>query len=89
MANATKGTVLYCDTTGTLFDGNRLRISGIKYIGNTSGTATLKAGGSGGTLVWQESGTSNVFNGELEAVVDDAYITITNGAIVYIYLCVD
>lgn len=85
MANARAGTVIYCDTTDTTYTGP-LKIKGIKYIGNTSGTAELKQGSSSGATLWRESGSSNVFN-EVEMFIKDGLnVTLTNSAVIYIYL---
>lgn len=86
MANYRKGSVIFVDTSAAFAEV--LEIKSIKYIGNTSGTASLKSeASSGGSVVWEESGTANVFNGDV-GLKDRAgfYVTVTNSAKVYLYL---
>ncbi len=85
MANAQEGNVIFIDTTAATYSGAKY-IEAIKYIGNTSGTATIQAGGSSGVTLWQESGTANVFNQVCIHSPDGLYIVVTNSAKVYIYL---
>jgi len=85
MANATSGSVIFVDTTAYQGVG-KAYITAIKYIGAASGTAAIKTGSSGGTTVWEESGTPNVFNGGLDIAVDDIHVVLTNSAKVYVYL---
>lgn len=85
MANVNKGNVHILDTTGQFTEG-RTYVKAIKYIGGTSGAATIKTGGSGGTVIWEESGTANVFNGDLDIVGEDLYFTYTATCKVYVYL---
>jgi hypothetical protein len=84
MANSYTGNVQFVDTTGTTlaFISN---VCGVKYIGNASGTATIKAGSTSGAVVWEESGASNVFNQVDFRCSDGLYVTLTNGAKIYIY----
>lgn len=88
MANATTGSVIFVDTTAYQGVGP-CNIKAIKYIGNASGTATIKSDSSGGQTLWEEGGANNVFNGSLDIRTNDIYVTLTNGAKVYIYLCAD
>lgn len=85
MANARAGTVIFCDTSDTTYTG-MLRIKGIKYIGAASGTAEFKQGSSSGATLWRESGSSNVYNEVCMVVKDGLNVTLTNSAVVYIYL---
>jgi hypothetical protein len=85
MANANKANVIFVDTTGTAITG-LTSIASIKYIGNASGTATIKNANSGGATLWEESGASNVFNQVEIDAPQGLYVTLTNGAKVYIYL---
>lgn len=84
MANANKGNVHILDTDGAFTEG-RAYVQSIKYIGASNGTATIKTGGSGGTVVWEESGSANTFN-EVNIVGEDLYFTTTNSAKIYVYL---
>ena len=87
MSNAMTNNVIRVDTTGYT-NTNRLRICGVKYIGNTSGTASIKAdASSSGQILWEESGANNVWNPELEInAAGGIYVTLTNSAVIYIYL---
>lgn len=85
MANAKEGNVIYVDTDDTTLASAKY-VEAIKYIGNTSGTATIKAGTSSGDLMWEESGTANVFNEVCIHSPDGLHVAVTNGAKVYIYL---
>ena len=86
MANSRVGNVIYVDTTAYTLDQTCV-IRAVKYIGNTSGTATITDGITGsGKPVWQDSGTANLPADEICAKVDGFYVTLTNSAKVYIYL---
>ncbi len=85
MANAREGSVWYIDTSDTTIPG-RVTVCGIKYIGNASGTASIKDTNSSGDLMWEESGTANVFNPVCFTTNNGINITLTNSAKVYIYL---
>jgi hypothetical protein len=86
MANATDRNVIKVDTSAAFVEARC--IHSIKYIGAASGTATIKSGASSsGTTLWEEAGTSNVFNHGVD-IKDPAgvYVTVTNSAVVYLYL---
>ena len=86
MANARTGNVIFVDTTGYTLDQTVI-ISNVKYIGNTSGTATITAGTSGsGQVIWKESGASNLRADEICAKVDGFHVAVANSAQVLIYL---
>lgn len=86
MANGRTGSVIFVDTTGYYLD-QTVCIEGVKYIGNTSGTAVISAGITGlGQTIWKESGANNQTLDEIECRVDGFYVTLTNGAQVIIYL---
>ena len=86
MANGRAGNVYYVDTSGAL-DTNlsKMSICAIKYIGNTSGTASIKADSSSGVIVWQESGANNLSADYVEMRIDNPYVTVANGAVLIIY----
>lgn len=84
MANANKANVLIVDTSAQ-FDGQQ-RICGVKYIGNTNGTASIKADTTSGTVVYEVDGTADIFEDIKMYLKDGMYVTITNGAKLYIYL---
>jgi hypothetical protein len=86
MANGTSANVIYVDTSAAFTYATRIR--SIKYIGASSGTATIKANAdSSGQTIWQESGTSNVYNPDVY-ISDNkgVYVTVANSAAVYLYL---
>ena len=84
MANVKTANVIMVDTSAQ-FDG-KFKICSVKYIGNTSGSASIKADSTSGSVVWEESGTANVFNSECCMYLDGMYVTVANSAKVYIYL---
>jgi hypothetical protein len=85
MANYRSANVIFIDTSAAFTDYKK--IVGVKYIGNASGTASIKSNGSSsGDILWEESGASNVFN---QVEIRDSrgvYVTVTNSAKVYLYL---
>ena len=89
MANTFDGNVWRVDTN-TNFPV-ALKICGIKYIGASSGTAIISAAvaatdGTGDKL-WQEAGTPNLPTDSVDIYAKDGiYVTLTNSALVYIYL---
>jgi hypothetical protein len=85
MAISRAANVIFCDTDATTYTGTH-RIVGIKYIGNTSGTLSILDATSSGKTLWTESGASNVYNQVDIYANDGLYVTLTNGAKVYIYL---
>lgn len=86
MANAKEGNVWYIDTDNTVIPGP-VEIESIKYIGAASGTANLKSENDSGALLWQESGTANLFDaGVCIRTNKDVHVNLTNSAVVYIYL---
>lgn len=86
MANHRQGNVIFVDTTAATFVEAR-NICAVKYIGNTNGTLQIQDADSGGAVLWKESGSSNIFNGELEIrAKDGVYVALTNGASAFIYL---
>lgn len=87
MANGKTYNVVFVDTTGYTHSGPAI-IESVKYIGNTSGTASLTAGISGsGQVLWKESGASNQAAEEVCIVCADGFhVAVTNSAQVIIYL---
>lgn len=85
MANTRAGNVIRVDTSAAFVEAKS--ICGVKYIGASSGTGSIKADSTSGNLMWEESGTANVSNPELEMYsTGGVYVTVTNGAVVYLYL---
>jgi hypothetical protein len=86
MANTIEANVILVDTNAAFPQAKRIR--SIKYIGNASGTAVITGGGSSsGDRVWEESGSTNVYNANVEiGDGDGVYVTLTNSAKVYLYL---
>ena len=85
MANHRSANVIFVDTSAAFTIP--ATICSVKYIGNTSGTAAIRADASAsGSILWEESGTANLFN-EVE-IRDNVgiYVEVSNGAKVYVYL---
>lgn len=85
MSNTRSANVIIVDTSAQFSENSQ--ICGIKYIGAASGTASIKADSTSGVVVWEEAGTANVWNPEVELQMRNGfYVTVTNSAKVYIYL---
>lgn len=86
MANTRAGNVVRVDTTANFTDIKSIR--GIKYIGNTSGTARVEKWNAAGTgnLLWEADGTTDVFEEVSIRCNVGVRVEVTNGAAVYIYL---
>lgn len=86
MAGSINSNVVYC--TATLAIVGPVAIRAIKYIGASSGTATVTTGtATGGVSLWAQSGSANwqdqgmnIFN------TKGVYVTLANSAKVYVYL---
>lgn len=64
-----------------------LNICGIKYIGQTNGSISIKADqSSSGMVLWEESGAANVYNHVSIRSKDGIWVDVANGAVVYLYL---
>lgn len=85
MANHRQGTVIFVDTSAGFKEARRIKA--IKYIGSSNGTATVTNGtGGSGNALWEESGTSNIFNQVCFNSKEGVHVAVTNGATVYLYL---
>jgi len=85
MANFRQGNVVFVDTTNANFDEVK-HVKSVKYIGNTSGTANIKSRDTSADILWEESGTANVYNGDINIRSDSGIeVEVTNGATVYVY----
>lgn len=86
MANTRAGNVVRIDTTADLTDIRS--ICGIKYIGNTNGTARVEkyVAAGNGNLLWEQDGTSDLFEDVQIRSNVGIRVEITNGAVVYLYL---
>lgn len=87
MANTYSSNVRKIDTSGAIT--GPLAIRSIKYIGSSSGSASVKASPAttAGLLVWQQSGSANWSDHDLNILASDGiYVTVGNSAIVYLYL---
>jgi hypothetical protein len=85
MSNTRAGSVIFVDTSAAFSDA--MDIQSIKYIGNTSGAASIKKESSSGNALWEESGTANVYNANVDIRCPKGiYVTVSNSAKVYIYL---
>lgn len=85
MANYRTANVIFVDTTAATHTGP-LKICGIKYIGNTSGTLQIQSQNVSGAVLWEARGTADVFEDAEIYASDGIYVALTNGAKVYIYL---
>lgn len=84
MANHKEGNVIYVDTNAAFTEVRKIKA--IKYIGNTSGTANIRGNASAsGDLLWEEEGTANILDEITIESHGGIYVTLTNGAVVYIY----
>jgi hypothetical protein len=85
MANTRAGSVLICDTTGTVNTGPT-RVSGILYVPGT-GSPTSVVSDIAGVTLWEASGATRVFD-EAELRSDSGLqITLAGtGTKLYIYL---
>jgi hypothetical protein len=86
MANTRARNVVIVDTTGAI-SGN-LTICGIKYVPlGTTPSATIKEASSSGTVLWEDSGSTNVWNPECEIKCPEGiYVTLAGtGTKVYLY----
>jgi hypothetical protein len=87
MANTRNGNVWFVDTDNTVLPGP-LKITGIKYIGAATSSASLKAGTTAGPELWRETATSNVFD-EVEIICNEqagVHVDLTGTAVIFIYL---
>jgi hypothetical protein len=86
MANTRSANVIIVDTSAAYPDVKNVR--SIKYIGATTSTASIKSGASSsGTVLWEESASTNVMNSNVEIRDPEGiYVTITGTAKVYLYL---
>lgn len=85
MANTYAANVIFVDTTAATYSGAKY-ICAVKYVGNTSGTAAIQKRDVSGQTLWAADGTAD-FVDEVEIVsTQGIYVTVTNGATVYIYL---
>lgn len=85
MANSFSGNVIFCDTNDSTFAYAKNIVS-IRYIGNTSGTLTIKQDNSSGTTLWAGSGANDLFEEVKIRAPGGINVTLTNGASAYIYL---
>lgn len=87
MANSDNGNVYRIDTTNTDLAAVR-NVKGIKYVGASSGTATVKAISDSRETIWEHSGDVIVFDDVCIRANDGIEVEVTNGAVVYIYTSV-
>ena len=86
MAGSNNSNVVYC--TATLAVIGPVFVRSIKYIGSSSGTATVTSGtASGGVSLWAQSGSANWSDHDMNIVNGKGvYVTLSNSAKVYLYL---
>lgn len=86
MANTYTANVIYCDTNASIFPQAK-SICGVKYIGASTSSVTLRgnASATGATLYYENASTNIMDPVEIR---DNAgiYVGITGTAAVYIYL---
>lgn len=84
MANAREGNVIFVDTTAAFPDAKS--ICGIKYIGASTSSVTIRGEGASGGIMWAETATTNVFDNVEIRCNDGIHVTIAGTAGAYIYL---
>lgn len=86
MANTFINNVIRVDTTAAF--ALNIRIRSIKYVGDESGTADVRAkAASDGDILWNHTGDVIAHDANIDIVAKDGvYVTVTNGAVVYLYL---
>lgn len=84
MSNTRAGNVIRVDTSAAFTDVRRIKE--IKYVGAANGTASIKKTDSGGNLMWEAAGTSNVVDEVSLRSPTGIYVTLTNSAVIYLYL---
>lgn len=84
MANYRRGNVLFVDTTDSVFTDIR-NIKGVKYLGASNGTANIKCAQSG-SILWQTSGTNDLFNDVCIRNPNGIEVEVTNSATILIYV---
>ncbi len=85
MANTYAANVIFVDTTAATYSGPKY-ICAVKYIGNTSGTAAIQKNDVSGKVLWEADGTADITEDIDIFSSGGIYVTVTNGAKVYIYL---
>lgn len=86
MANSRAQNVIFADTTGVL-PGPAGIICGIKYIGDTGGSAVLRFDSGSGGRAWEANGDVESFDETyIRNPGQNMHITVAGGAVVYIYL---
>lgn len=88
MSNARKENVIRIDTSAA-FASEQMTIHSIKYIAGTTGTsASIKSdGSSSGMIMWETASTSDVLDHDLNINARQGiYVTVSNSAVVYLYL---
>lgn len=87
MANSVNANVYFIDTDNTVLPGP-IRIVGIKYIGASTSSASLKAGTTSGSELWRETSSSNVFDEVHIEVQEQAgvHVDITGTAAIFVYV---
>lgn len=85
MANTRAGNVIRVDTSAAFTDVRNVR--SIKYIGASSGTASIKKTDSSGNVMWSATGTTDQVDNDLcIRCPTGIYVTVTNSAVVLLYL---
>lgn len=84
MANAREGNVIFVDTTAAFTDAKT--ICGIKYIGASTSSLTIRGEDSSGGILWKDTGTTTIFDNVEIRCNDGIHVTVTGTATAYIYL---
>lgn len=84
MANTRAGNVIRVDTSADFSDVRSIK--GIKYVGDTNGTAVIKKENTSGNRLWERSGTNQQFDEACIRCNTGIRVEVTNGAVVYLYL---
>lgn len=86
MANTRANNVIVVDTSAA-FEGP-LYIKAVKYVAGAgaSPAANIKQESATGTTIYEASGSGNLFEQACINAASGAYVTITDGAKLYLYL---
>lgn len=85
MANHRADNVEFIDTDNTALD-RQIRIRGVKYIGTTAGTITIRTGiTAGGNILWQASGNVETFDNVIIQAQDGIFVDVVSNASVFLY----
>jgi hypothetical protein len=85
MSNTRAGNVIRVDTSAALTDVRNVRT--VKYLGASSGTASIKKTDTNGAILWSASGSSDQVDQDLYIRCNTGiYVTVASSAVVLLYL---